>query len=283
MKKAREQILQVHIRDVATASDVDLSDLAARTVGFSGADLENLVNEAALLAARHDRDEVGREEFEQARDRVLLGGPREELIIEEEKEAVAYHEAGHALVAKLLPGTDPLRRVTIIPRGRALGATEQMPDEERYTMRQDRLLARIAVLLGGRAAERLVFGDLSTGAQDDLKNATQLARQMVCRWGMSDELGPVAYRLGEENVFLGREMAQVKDFSEHTGELIDREIRRIVSDMEQQATDLLQKNHSRLDLVASALLERETLEAEEVDVLIEQEPNVKRLNAPLAP
>ena len=273
LRAARREILRVHTREMPLATDVDLADLAARTVGFSGADLENLANEAALLAARNQQDQVSQHDFEKARDRVLLGGERQELIIEAEKEIVAYHEAGHALVAKLLPGTDPLRKVTIIPRGRALGATEQMPEEERQNVTRSYLLGRITVLLGGRSAERLVFGDISTGAEDDLRKASQLARHMVCQWGMSDELGPVSYRLGEEQVFLGREMAQVKDYSELTGSIIDQEVRKFVREMEEEASGLLAGNRVRLDVLATALLKRETLDAGEVDdLLAEAEP-----------
>jgi cell division protease FtsH len=264
-RPARRKILGVHTRKVPTAGDVDLDDLAARTVGFSGADLRNLVNEAALLAARKGKKQVEREDFEAARDKILFGGEREDLIIEKEKRRVACHEAGHALAARLLPGTDPLAKVTIIPRGRALGATEQTPEEDRFNLTRQYLLSRLAVMLAGRAAERVVFDDLSSGAEDDLRQATQLARRMVCQWGMSDEVGPVSYRLGEEHVFLGREMAQARDFSEATGRLVDAEIQRLLREAEERARDLLAENRAGLDALTDALLERETLFATEVD------------------
>jgi cell division protease FtsH len=264
-RAAREKILEVHVRGVPVAGDVDLADLAVRTVGFSGADLENLVNEAALLAVRGKADEVTRDHFERARDRILLGGEREDLIVEKEKHVVATHESGHALVARLLPGTDPLKKVTIIPRGRSLGATEQAPDEDRHNLPRSYLTARIAVLLGGRTAERVVFDEITTGAEDDLKQVTQLARRMVTQWGMSERLGTVAFRHGEEHPFLGREMSQPRDFSEATAQIIDEEIRTIVREGEERAERVLTEHRDLLDRLAEALLEHETLDAAEID------------------
>lgn len=270
-KKARGKILKIHTRDVPVAEDVDLDNLSARTVGFSGADLKNLVNEAALLAGRKNKNIVDVEDFDQARDKILLGEEREEMLDEEEKRLIAYHEAGHALVAKLLPDTDPLQKVTIIPRGRALGATEQIPETDRHNFRRGYLLDRVAVMLGGRGAEKIVFKDISNGAADDLKKVTQLVRRMICQWGMSEKLGPVTYRHGEEHPFLGRELAQEKDFSEHTARIIDEEVQRIVEEMEGKAEDLLEGNRDKLDSLARALLENETLENEDVDRILEKE------------
>jgi cell division protease FtsH len=247
---------------------VDLENISARTVGFSGAELKNLVNEAALLAGRNNRKTVKMEDFEEARDKILLGAEREEMIDEEEKELIACHEAGHALVAKLLPDTDPLQKVTIIPRGRTLGATEQVPETDRHNFKRQYLLNRIAVTLGGRAAEKLVFKELSNGAANDLKQVTRIARKMVCQWGMSEKLGPVYYSQGEEHLFLGREIAQQKDFSEQTAHLIDEEIKQIVSDMEEKAYQLLEKNKKKLKKLTDALLEHETLEAEQIDEVL---------------
>jgi len=201
-KEAREKILAIHTRHVPLEDNVDLKNIAARTVGFSGADLKNLVNEAALLAARKQKEIVAQDEFEKARDKILLGYVREEILSEEEKKVIAHHEAGHALMAILTPGADPLQKVTIIPRGRSLGATEQAPEEDRHNFKRDYLLKRISIMLGGRAAEKLVFEDVSNGAADDLKKVTKLARRMVTQWGMSDRLGAVTFSLGEEHLFL---------------------------------------------------------------------------------
>jgi cell division protease FtsH len=268
-KKARRAILDIHAVDVPLADDVDLDRLAALTVGFSGADLENLVNEAALLSGRDNRETVGMEALLNARDKIVLGGKRELIIGDEEKNLVAHHEAGHALVASLLPTADPLDKVTIIPRGRSLGATEQIPEEEHYNLRQGYVRDRIGVMLGGRAAEQLVFGEVSSGAEDDLKQATRLARHMVTHWGMSEKLGPVAFRRGEEHIFLGREMTQQRDFSEHTAQIIDDEISALLKDIEHQVSALLIQNRAQLEALASALLEKETLEADEIQSICE--------------
>ncbi|MEJ2633854.1 MAG: ATP-dependent zinc metalloprotease FtsH [Calditrichia bacterium] len=264
-KQAREKILRIHTRGVPTDSKVDLENIAARTVGFSGAELKNLVNEAALLAGRKNKKRVDMEDFEEARDKILLGAEREEKIGDEEKKVIAYHEGGHALVARLLPDTDPLQKVTIIPRGRALGVTEQVPEIDRHNFRRRYLLNRICVMLGGRASEKIVFNELTNGAASDLKQVTGLARRMVCQWGMSDKLGPVYFRQGEEHPFLGRELAEQKDFSEHTSQIIDEEIQRIINEMEEKAVDLLKSNRDKLDALANALLEHETLDREGVD------------------
>jgi cell division protease FtsH len=268
-KKARRAILDIHAVDVPLADDVDLDRLAALTVGFSGADLENLVNEAALLSGRDNRETVGMGALLNARDKIVLGGKRELIIGDEEKNLVAHHEAGHALVASLLPTADPLDKVTIIPRGRSLGATEQIPEEEHYNLRQGYVRDRIGVMLGGRAAEQLVFGEVSSGAEDDLKQATRLARHMVTHWGMSEKLGPVAFRRGEEHIFLGREMTQQRDFSEHTAQIIDDEISALLKDIEHQVSALLMQNRAQLEALASALLEKETLEADEIQSICE--------------
>ncbi|MCG6985764.1 MAG: ATP-dependent zinc metalloprotease FtsH [Thiocapsa sp.] len=269
-RKARRAILGVHSREVPLADDVDLDRLAALTVGFSGADLENLVNEAALLAGREGKSQVNMDLLLDAHDKIVLGGQREMVLGEEEKRLVAYHEAGHAIAASMLPHADPLDKVTIIPRGRALGATEQIPVEDRHNLRESYLRDRIGVMLGGRASERMVFGEVSSGAEEDLKQATRLARHMVTHWGMSEKLGPVAFRRGEEHIFLGREMAQQRDFSEHTAQIIDDEIGRLVGEIESRVVDLLKQHRPQLEAVAEALLESETLERGEIESLIEQ-------------
>ena len=267
-RKARQAILEIHAADVPLDSDVDLERISALTVGFSGADLENLVNEAALLAARHDRETVDMNTLLDARDKVLLGGKRELILAEDEKNLVAHHEAGHAIVAALLPNADPLDKVTIIPRGRALGMTEQIPEEEHYNLRQSYVRDRIGVMLGGRAAEQLVFGEFSSGAEDDLKQATRLARRMVTHWGMSDKLGPVAFRRGEEHIFLGREMTQQRDFSEHTAQVIDDEVRTLMKEIASDIDALLKQHRRQLESLAISLLEKETLEAREIEAII---------------
>ena len=268
-REARQKILEVHARDIPLADDVDLENLAARTVGFSGADLENLMNEAALLAGRTNMEKVDARILDLAHDKIVLGAESETVLDEEVKKRVAYHESGHALLACLLPNTDPLAKVTIIPRGRALGATEQMPEEERYTLPESFLRDRITILLGGRIAEKIVFGELSSGAEDDLKQATILARRMISQWGMSEKLGPVAFRRGEEHIFLGREMAQQRDFSEHTAQLIDDEILKLVGELEKKAQEVLSEHREQLNALAEALLENEILEADQIQALVD--------------
>ncbi len=268
-KAARLAILKIHARAMPLAEDADLEAIADRTVGLSGADLRNLVNEAALLAARRDRSRVGPEDLERARDKILMGIEREDVVTGPEKRVIAFHEAGHAMMAALLPHADPLQKVTIIPRGQSLGATEQMPEEERHNLSRSYLLDRIAVMLGGRAAERLVFGDITTGAADDLKRVTRIARRMVCQWGMSDAVGPVAFQAGDPHPFLGRELAQSKDFSEFTAKTIDAEIRRIVQEREEKARRILSEHREELERIARALLEKETLTPGQVGRIME--------------
>ena len=267
--KGREAILKVHTRRTPLADSVDLSILARGTPGFSGADLENLANEAALFAARRGNETVAMEDFEQAKDKVLMGTERRSLILSErERRNTAYHEAGHTLVARLSPGADPIHKVTIIPRGQALGLTQQLPLDERHTYSKDFLMSALTVLLGGRAAEELVFQQFTTGAGNDLERATALARKMVCNWGMSDELGPVTFGKKEEHIFLGREFAQSKDFSEDTARLIDAAIKNLVLKASGQALALLSKHRGQLETLAQGLLEKETLDSREIDKIL---------------
>jgi len=271
--KGREEILKVHTRRIPLAAKVDLMVLARGTSGFSGADLANLVNEAALLAARQDKKTVEMIDFENAKDKVLMGVERRSMIIPEaEKRTTAYHEGGHALVAYLLPGADPLHKVTIIPRGRALGLTMQLPTDDRYSYSKEFLVNRITIMLGGRAAEEVVFQQQTTGAGDDLEKATEMARKMVCEWGMSDKMGPLTFGKAEEHVFLGREMSRPKDYSEETAVLIDSEIKRIVTDCASRARQLLESNLEKLHVLARALLERETLDGEEINRVLLARP-----------
>ncbi|HEY6395451.1 MAG TPA: ATP-dependent zinc metalloprotease FtsH, partial [Candidatus Binataceae bacterium] len=238
--KGREGILKVHTRKVPLSEDVNVEKLARSTPGFAGADLENLVNEAALLAARRNKDKVEMSDFELAKDKVMMGAERRSMVMSlAERKNTAYHEGGHALVAMLLPGADPLHKVTIIPRGMALGVTQQLPLDDRYTYSRDYLMTRLAMMFGGRAAEELVFGHMTTGAGDDIEKATELARKMVCEFGMSKELGPMTFGRREEQVFLGRDIAHHKDYSEHTAIEIDREVRRFIDDAYQKARSLL--------------------------------------------
>jgi len=267
-KNARIEILKIHAANVPTDESVQLENIAARTVGFSGADLRNLVNEAALLAGRKNKNVVDIHDFEEAQDKILLGAEREDKLEPREQEIVAYHEAGHALVAKLLPETDPIQKVTIIARGRSLGATEQIPDMDRHNFTRKYLLARIAVALGGRASEKLVYNEMTNGAAEDLKQITNLARKMVCQWGMSEKIGPATFNQGEEHPFLGRELSQNRDFSEVTARIIDEEIRRIILEQEQRAVDLLTYNRDKLDILATALLQYETLENSDIDRIL---------------
>ncbi len=271
--KGREEILKVHTRRVPLAPKVDLTVLARGTSGFSGADLANLVNEAALLGARQDKKSVEMIDFENAKDKVLMGVERRSMIIPEaEKRTTAYHEGGHALVAYLLPGADPLHKVTIIPRGRALGLTMQLPTDDRYSYSKEFLVNQIIILLGGRAAEEIVFQQQTTGAGNDLEKATEMARKMVCEWGMSDKMGPLTFGKAEEHVFLGREMSRPKDYSEETAVLIDSEIKRIVTDCASRARQLLESNLEKLHILARALLERETLDGEEINRMLLARP-----------
>jgi len=286
--KGREAILQVHTRRTPLAESVDLSILARSTPGFSGADLENLVNEAALFAARRGNELVAMDDFEQAKDKVLMGSERKSLIMSErERTNTAYHEAGHTLVAKLIPGTDPIHKVTIIPRGRALGLTQQLPLDERHTYPKEYLVGTLTVLLGGRAAEELQFQHFTTGAGNDLERATELARKMVCNWGMSDELGPVTFGKREEHIFLGREFAQSKDFSEDTARLIDSAIKNLILTAYNDAKGLLTSHRGQLQALAQALLEKETLDTAGIDRILasfpesEETPESQDAPAPL--
>jgi cell division protease FtsH len=279
-KEARKKILEIHTRHVPLSNNVDLENISARTVSFSGADLKNLVNEAALLAGRKQKKKVDKDDFDEARDKILLGSKREEIITDDEKKVIAYHEAGHALIAKLLPNTDPLQKVTIIPRGRALGATEQIPEIERHNLKREYLLDRIAVSLGGRVAEKIVFNDYTSGAESDLKMVTSIAKKMVCQWGMSDKLGPVTFKLGEEHPFLGRELTEPKDFSESTAKVIDEEIQKVIKNMEQKTENILKSNHVKLDALAEALLENETLEKTQIDWILDNVSNNGSGNSP---
>jgi cell division protease FtsH len=274
--KGRLEILKVHTRNKPIDEKVSLEQIARGTPGFSGADLENLVNEAALLAARMGKTQVERSDFEAAKDKVLMGVERKSMIIsEEEKKNTAYHEAGHALVAKLTPGTDPLHKVSIIPRGRALGVTQQLPIDDRYTYSKDYLMKALNILLGGRAAEEIALQHMTTGAGNDLERATDLARKMVTEWGMSDKLGPLTFGKKDEQIFLGREIAKHKDYSEKTAEDIDDEVKRIVIEAYENARNLLTEHSDLLEIFARALLEKETMDGPEIEALI-QEAETKR-------
>jgi cell division protease FtsH len=269
--RGREGILAVHTKKVPLVGDVDLGILAAGTPGFVGADLENLVNEAALLAARQDKDAVTMEDFELAKDKVLMGSERRSMVMSEaERRTAAWHEAGHTIIGKLVPGNDSVHKVSIIPRGAALGVTMFLPTEDRHLMTRQQMLARIAMALGGRVAEEVIFGEVTTGAQDDIKRATRLARAMVCELGMTKKMGPIAYGENEESVFLGREMtSRREDYSENTAREIDDEVRVIVQSQHELATTVLTDNREKLDRLAQALLERETLDSEEIDAALE--------------
>jgi cell division protease FtsH len=269
--KGREGILTVHIRKVPLAADVDVSILARGTPGFAGADLENLVNEAVLLAARNNKEKVDMHDFELAKDKVMMGSERKSMIIsEEEKRNTAYHEAGHALVAKLLPGADPIHKVTIIPRGMALGLTQQLPMDEKHTYPKDYLLNNLAILFGGRVAEELVLEHMTTGAGNDIERATELAHRMVCEWGMSEKLGPMTFGKKEEEIFLGRDFTQQQDYSESTAIEIDAEVRRIILESYHRAKDILKTNLQLLHKVAEKLLEKEVLDGSEIDALVRE-------------
>jgi cell division protease FtsH len=271
--RGRLAILKVHTRRVPLDDDVELEVVARGTPGFVGADLQNLVNEAALLAARRNAPRVSMADVERAKDKVILGAERKSMIMsEEDKRITAYHESGHALVALLTEGSDPVHKVTIIPRGMALGVTWTLPTEDRYNLTRKQILAMIRHAMGGRAAEELVFGHLSTGASDDLKKATDLARQMVCKYGMSDRLGPVSYGDEGQDVFLGRDFVMRKDYSEEKAREIDQEVERLLHGLYAEARQILEENRATLDRVTEALLERETLEAGDLRRLLAGEP-----------
>jgi len=267
--RGRLKILQVHARKVPLGNDVELEVIAKGTPGFSGADLENLVNEAALLAARANKNEVTRTDLEKAKDKVMMGAERRSMVItDEEKKVTAYHEAGHALVAMYIPGADPVHKVSIIPRGRAMGVTMYLPEEEKYNENKMGLNVKICTLLGGRVAEELIFESVTSGASNDLERATAIARKMVCEWGMSDKLGPLSYGEKEGEVFLGRDYGHVKNYSEATAMAIDDEIRRIVEECYERTTEILSQHKDSLIIVSEALLERENMDGSEIKAMI---------------
>ncbi len=276
----REAILKVHTANKPLDPNVELSTIARGTPGFSGADLESVVNEAALIAARFNKKLIEMSDFEHAKDKVLMGTERKSLIIsEEERRNTAYHEAGHTLVARLIPGTDPIHKVTIIPRGAALGLTQQLPIDDRYTQNKQFCLNSVTILMGGRVAEELIFNQPTSGAGNDIERATELARKMVCEWGMSEKLGPLAFGKREEQIFLGREIAQHKDYSESTAQDIDTEVRRIVTESHDRAMHLLTEHRKQLVLLAEALLEHESLSGDEIDKVVAGEKIVRKKTA----
>lgn len=264
----RKAILEIHVRDKKLSSVISLDDLAKGTPGMTGADLENLTNEAALIATSENKTEIDKQDFEEARDKILMGAVREETISDMEKRITAYHEAGHALTAHELPGTDPLYKVSIIPRGMAMGVTQQLPEEDRHFYPKKYLLSKLCVALAGRAAEKIVFDDVSTGAQNDLKEASSLAEKMVAQWGMSDEVGPLSLGRGEEHPFLGRELAQPKRYSEEMAWLMDKEIQKLIIDAEDRAGSILKEKRDVLDRLAEELIKEEILEKEDIDRII---------------
>jgi len=279
--KGREDILKVHIKNIPLDKEVDLSVLARSTPGFSGADLANLVNEAALLAARLSQQKVSMKDMESAKDKVMMGVERKSMIIsEEEKKSTSYHEAGHALIAALLPEADPIHKVTIIPRGLALGTTQQLPLDDRYTYSKEYLEAQLSVLMAGRASEKMLLGKTTTGAANDFEKATEIARKMVCQWGMSD-LGPVTFGERDDLVFLGRDLAMHKNFSEKTAEMIDAEVKKIINRNFSRTKELLEKHRDKLIKVAKALLEKEVLTSEELDEIIKGKKIAKGKKASL--
>jgi cell division protease FtsH len=267
-RKARLAILRLQAKRVPLGSDVELESIAAGTPGFSGADLKNLVNEAAMRAAREHRTTVIQEDFDQMRDRVIMGTERSLVIQPEERHRLAVHESGHTAVAWYLPEADPLFKVSIIPRGRALGGTQQLPEEERHTLPEGYLRDRLAVILGGRTAERLLLGSVSSGADDDIRKATQLARSMVSRWGMSEEIGPVDLRDAEEHPFLGREIAQPRRHSESSARAVDSAVRDLLREAEERAEAVIKQHRERVDSLVNALEEHETLYREQIDVCL---------------
>jgi cell division protease FtsH len=266
-------VLKVHAKKIKLSPLVDLESIARGTPGMSGADLANLVNEAALLAGRAAKSQVENEDFEHAKDKIMMGLERKSMIIsDEEKKNTAYHEAGHTMVARLIPGTDPVHKVSIIPRGMALGVTLQLPTADKYSYDREHLLNNIAILLGGRAAEEIALNHMTTGAGNDLERATNLARKMVTEWGMSDKLGPLTYGKKEEQIFLGREISQHRDYSEHIAVEIDNEVKRIVMENYARAKTLISERVETLHALTKALLEKETLDAPEIDAIINHQP-----------
>jgi len=268
--KDRKAILEVHVRNKVLSENVDLEKLARGTPGMSGADLENLANEAALIAIRNNRDKIDMDDFEEARDKILMGTVREETINEMEKRITAYHESGHALVAHELPGTDPIHKVSIIPRGMAMGVTQLLPEEDRHYYPKTYLMNKLSVALAGRVAEKIIFDDTSTGAQSDLKEASALAEKMVAQWGMSDKVGPINLGRGEEHPFLGKELAMPRRYSEDLAWLMDQEIRKLIVEAESKADEILRANKNALDKLAEALLKDEVLEKDDIDRIIKE-------------
>ena len=277
--RGREGILQVHTKQIPLGPDIDLSTIAKGTPGLVGADLANLVNEAALLAARKNKKAVEMEDFEEAKDKVMMGVERKSLqISEKERTLTAYHESGHVLVAINIPGADPIHKVTIIPRGRALGITHQLPMDERHNYSRSYITGQLSILLGGRAAEKIIFNELTTGGGNDIERATELARKMVCEWGMSDRLGPLTFGKQTEEIFLGREIAKHRDFSEETAKLIDEEVRKIIEEAEKLACGILKKNLGKLQLLAEALLEHEVIDGEDIARLLQGKKLIRATN-----
>ena len=281
--KGREKIFEVHARKTPLDGGVDFGILARGTPGFSGADIENRVNEAALTAARANKEKVSMADFEYAKDKVLMGSERKSMVIsDDEKKVTAYHESGHALVAKMLPNTDPIHKITIIPRGRALGLTQQLPANEMHTYPREYLMNNIAILLGGRAAEEIVLNDYTTGSGNDIERATDLTRKMVCEWGMSEKMGPLSYGKKDEQIFLGLEIAHHKDYSEETARKIDEEVAGIVYANYDKAKKILRDNLDILNRLAGELLEKEVLNADELDAIINMKPEPVRQEIPVA-
>jgi len=272
--KERKSILEVHVRDKTLADDVDLETMARGTPGMTGADIENLANEAALVAIRKNKEKIDMSDFEEAKDVILMGSVREETISDTEKRITAYHEAGHALVAWKLPGTDPIHKVSILPRGIAMGVTQLLPEEDRHYYPKTYLMSRLSVALAGRVAEKIVFNDISSGAQNDLKEATSLAEKMVAQWGMSDKVGPINLGRGEEHPFLGRELAQPKRYSEDMAWLMDQEIRELIIEAESRAEEILKSNRNALDNLAEALIKEEVLERDDVERITKESKNL---------
>ncbi len=278
--RGRAEILNVHTKKVPISSGVDMEQIARGTPGFSGADLENLVNEAALWAARLDKKSVDQIDFENAKDKVLMGVERKSMVLsEEEKRTTAFHEAGHALMAKLLPGTDPLHKVTIIPRGRALGMTMQLPIDDRHSYSKDFLYNTLSILFGGRVAEELIFQNVTTGAGNDIERATELARKMVCEWGMSEKLGPLTFGKKDEEVFLGRDFGSKRDFSDQVALEIDKEVKRLVIEAYERTTRMLTEHIHTLRAIAEALLEKEVLDAMEIDHIVQESSSLEQIAA----
>jgi len=270
--RGRVGILKVHTKNVPLDDSVSIDNLAKGTPGLSGADIANLVNEAALLAARRDKEKVGMDDFEEAKDKIMMGIERKSMILsDEEKKTTAYHEAGHALIGKLVPESDPVHKVTIIPRGRALGVTWHLPEDDKHTHSKTYLQSRLAILMGGRIAEKIVFKEFTTGASNDLERATLLARKMVCEWGMSEKMGPITYGQKEHEIFLGREISQNRDYSEKIAQEIDAEVNKILTDSEKMTEKLLTQNVNKLHALSNALLEHELLDGEQIDAILRGE------------